>query len=379
MVAGALRRRVWIDERWFQWTPNFYIVLVGPPGVAAKSTTAKIGYRLLAEVPGIHFGPASITWQALIVSLEEAKELVAMPGTTEDDLLSAERFPMACVTSVVSELGTFLKPHDDDMIDVLVDLWDGQLGPAWERKTKTSGQGSIENPWLNVIGCTTPGWMRRNFPEHLIHGGLTSRIIFVYADKKRQLVAFPSEVVDADEFEAEGKRLVEDLVQISELFGAYEKSKEAIVWGTDWYKALWASRPAHMASDRYDGYISRKQTHVMKLAIVLAASSRNELVITKEDMETANRFITALEDDMSKVFESIGVADSSRTVAELITYVRAYKKISSLQLWRLCISTMDKKAYDDAIQAAVQANYIRIRNEAGTMIIRPVYEKGGEE
>src|SRR5574343_321589 len=38
-IAGALRRRVWIDMRKFQWTPNFYIILVGPPGIATKSTS----------------------------------------------------------------------------------------------------------------------------------------------------------------------------------------------------------------------------------------------------------------------------------------------------------------------------------------------------
>ena len=30
-----------------QWTPNFYIILVGLPGVANKSTTVRIGSSLL--------------------------------------------------------------------------------------------------------------------------------------------------------------------------------------------------------------------------------------------------------------------------------------------------------------------------------------------
>ncbi len=377
MIAGALRRRVWIDERIFQWTPNFYIIFVGPPGIVTKSTTAKIGHRLLVEVPGIHFGPASITWQALIISLKEAQELVmlAPEEDTVENLLTAERTPMACITSVISELGTFLKPSDDDMVDVLVDLWDGQMGPAWERKTKTSGEASIENPWLNVLGCTTPGWMKRNFPEHLIHGGLTSRIIFVYADKKRGLVARPSKKINIEDFKAKGDKLIEDLITISQLKGAYDLDKAADEWHEGWYKKLWEEKPLHMASERFDGYRARKQTHVMKLAIVLAASQRDEPIITLEDMQTSARFITALEDDMAKVFESIGVADSSRYVGEILTYVRVYKKISSLELWRLCIATMDKKAYSDAIQAAIDADYIKITNEAGTLYITAVKEE----
>jgi len=34
-IAGALRRRVWIDQGYFQWTPNFYIVFVSPPGIVS--------------------------------------------------------------------------------------------------------------------------------------------------------------------------------------------------------------------------------------------------------------------------------------------------------------------------------------------------------
>ena len=39
-VAGALRRKVWIDEAYFKWYCNMYIVFVAPPGIVSKSTTA---------------------------------------------------------------------------------------------------------------------------------------------------------------------------------------------------------------------------------------------------------------------------------------------------------------------------------------------------
>ena len=52
-IAGALRRRVWIDQKYFQWVPNFYIILVAPPGGISKSTTANSGMNLLRDVPGI--------------------------------------------------------------------------------------------------------------------------------------------------------------------------------------------------------------------------------------------------------------------------------------------------------------------------------------
>ena len=264
-VAGALRRRVWIDQRIFQWTPNFYIILVGPPGVAAKSTSIRQGLSLLEKIPGIRFGPQSMTWQALAQSLEDAREGVEIGDQTEI---------MSCLTISISELGTFLKADDDELLSTLIAMWDGQK-ETWKRVTRTQGNTEIINPWLNVIGCTTPAWIRANIPNSMIGGGLTSRIIFVYGDKKRQLVAFPSELVTSSDFGQEEENLVTDLQIISDLKGEMTMSPQALAWGISWYNELNTNRPTHMQSDRFDGYLARKQTHLFKLAMVLSASSRS--------------------------------------------------------------------------------------------------------
>src|SRR5579864_7948017 len=88
-IAGALRRQVWIDQAYFQWHPNFYIILVAPPGIVSKSTTAGVGMSLLKKVPDIKFGPDVVTWQALIgafgestMSFEYAGDFHAMSALT---------------------------------------------------------------------------------------------------------------------------------------------------------------------------------------------------------------------------------------------------------------------------------------------------------
>ena len=58
-IAGALRRKVWIDQAYFKWYPNFYIILVAPPGIVAKSTTASLGMRLCGVSPVSASGPMS--------------------------------------------------------------------------------------------------------------------------------------------------------------------------------------------------------------------------------------------------------------------------------------------------------------------------------
>jgi len=351
-IAGALRRRVWIDQRHFQWTPNMYIVLVGPPGVAAKSTSLRAGLSMLERVPDITFGPQSMTWQALIKSFKRSQSTISVPG-------SATPVTMSCITTGVSELGTFLNPEDREFMDLLTAMWDGQK-EVYRRETKGDGQVELINPWLNLIGCTTPSWLTKNFPEDLVGGGLTSRIVFVYGEKKRQLVAYPAEAItDADYLEEE-KALVHDLAQISELVGPYILTPEALRWGERWYASHNnGGLPAHLASGRFDGYVARKQTHIHKLAMVLAASRRSHLRIEPFDLQDAERYISELETDMLQVFNSIGVSKEAKVTNEVLALIRNYRKIDVQTLWRQCIKTHKPEDFKKSILAAIEAGYVK--------------------
>lgn len=352
-IAGALRRQVWIDQRYFQWTPNFYIILVGPPGVVTKSTTMRTGIKLLRELPGIHMGPQSMTWQGLTLALEEAVDLVPYPNGVDND----QMLPMSCITCDVSELGTFLRPDDPRMIDVLVDLWDGQLG-RWEHKLRTQQGAQMQNPWINILGCTTPTWIRQNIPEHMVGGGLMSRVLFVYGDHKRHLVAYPADLIEDSAYKEDERRLIEDLKIIGSMIGPMELTTEAKIWGVEWYSKHWASRPEHLASDRYEGYLGRKQTHMHKLAMVLSAAETSDLKITKSHLELANAMLGGIEADMVKVFENIGMVEETRQMATLVEFIRVYKAIERKSLWRLCMRNMNQQEFAEAINAAITAELI---------------------
>lgn len=365
-IAGALRRRVWIDQLQFQWTPNFYIVLVGPPGVAAKSTSIRAGLSLLEQVPGIFFGPQSMTWQALTEALANAQEHVEIPPLLEAEVMS-------CLTIGISELGTFLRPDNAELVDVLIAMWDGQK-EVWRRQTKTQGETTIFNPWLNVIGCTTPAWLKQNFPDVLVGGGLTSRIIFVYGDKKRRLIAYPSSVIPSQHYKQKAEELIKDLTIISQLSGEYKLSTSAEAFGVAWYEEHWSRATSNfLNSERFAGYFSRKQTHLHKLAIIFAAAKRDKLIIEEEDLIDAHLALKTIEQDMQKVFASIGTTDPKAEKAEkLRQLVTAYTKITNQDLWKLCFNIMSTQDYVEAIKANIDAGYIRLTVENGNKILNSV-------
>lgn len=361
VIAGALRRHVWIEEEIFQITPNFYIIIVAPPGIATKSTSIGIGMNLLGRLPGIKFGPNSMTWQGLSIALEESLEAFLPDGA---DL----PYQCSALTISISELGTFLRPKDNELIDFLVDMWDGKLG-IWEHRIKTGDKPStrIKNPWINLIGCTTPAWLRGNFPKYMIDGGLTSRCIFLYADRKRKLVPRPSRVINHEWFRDFGNRLTEDLESISQLYGEYKYTPEAEDWYIKWYERHWLGKPTAFASDRYGGYVSRKQTHLQKTAMIIAASRRNELIIDLEDIQLADYMVTGNETNLKAAFDIIGISDNGRNELEVIAVLRVMREASIQELWKQTSRYMDRKSFDEAVKSLVLSGLITSISVDGMM------------
>jgi hypothetical protein len=359
-IAGALRRQVFIDMKYFQWLANFYIILVAPPGIISKSTTANIGMNLLREVEGIHFGPDVVTWQALVTAFAGASEEVVDPNT-------GEFLSMSSLTVASDELGNFLNPQDRDMVDLLVTLWDGKKG-SLRKLTKGGGEEVVNNPWINFIGCTTPAWISGNFPEYLIGGGFTSRCVFVYADTKRQEVAYPDEATPGDFLDLQ-KTLIHDLEAISTLFGEVEISQPAREWGRSWYSHHWKNPPPNLSQEQFGGYLARKQTHIHKLAMILCASAGNTLSITREQLSTATDIVSSLEPTLNRVFARIGQTVESRHSTQIVEIVHHLLRVNHNDLYQRVFRLMSADEFSVALKSAIQAGHVTVKNEGGQLIV----------
>lgn len=372
-IAGALRRNVWFDQVTFKWFPNFYVLFVAPPGIATKSSTMGIGMSLLRQVEGVFMGPASMTWQGLTTALQNSTTMV--PFGDLSNPLETQFVAQSSITCEVSELGTFLDPRNDELISVLIDLWDGKEG-YWERWLKVADNTKIENPWINIIAATTPSWLKMNFNEQLIGGGLASRMIFAYADQKKRLIPFVDEVTNLDEHFQMEKDLVHDLRDIAEMRGAFTLSPEARKHERDRYNRHWTKRDEHLLDRRYEGYLARKQTHIMKLAMILSASESSNMMITLEHIALAENFITGIEYDMHKAFDTIRTSDEAKHTYELLNQIKTFPCVSQRDLWRVCMRAMGPKEFGDATKALIDAGFLQIKQEDGDYMY---YYLGGDE
>lgn len=358
-IAGCLRRQVWIDMKRFQWTPSFYIIFVGPPGIIAKSTTIDIAADLLREVPGVKFGPNSITWQALVTAFANASESFEYNG---------EWHPMSPLTLVASELGSLLNLQDKDMVNLLIEMWDGKR--KYEKITKMSGNDTIEAPWINIQAATTPHWIADNMPQAMIGGGLSSRCIFIYGDTKDRYVAFVDEHI-AHGDAATREKLIHDLEEISLLKGPFTISEPARAWERERYEKYWKDAILRMDDQMLEGYAARKQTHLFKLAMVLCASRGDDLSIGVDDLRLANQMLQDIEGDMHRVFSRIGRSEDSMQAERFIEFIRRKGSVPYAEAYRMIHSYFpDFRDFEGVLQGALNSGQVLLSATASGMYIQ---------
>ena len=368
-LAGAVQRKVWIDLAHFQWVCNLYVLLVGEPGVVTKSTSIRIGRNLLRGVKGFYQGPDSVTWQALIDSFGETSHAFkveppkGMNGTQPYEMVQSP------ISLFIAEVGNFLDPDNREAMDLLTDMWDGQ-STTFTRRTKSHGQQEIVNPWLNFIGCTTPTWIQNNFSADLVGGGFASRLIVVYGDKKRKLIAYPGISAGGLKTGME-ESLTNDLKHIARLQGPMTLTDDALRWGEKWYGDLQAGLGKEVISRRASGYYARKQTHLHKIAMLLSLSCRDDLTITREELETAAGILTFVEKDIMRVLSNVTNRQvAARNAMEIIQMLRTGHDMTDNQLFGHLYTFMSKKDFDQALQDLQAAGKIYAEAKNGKSYLK---------
>ncbi len=361
-IAGALQRNVYLDMHNFEWIPNFYIVLVGQAGLVTKSTSLRLGEKLLRGVgPKIRFGSSSGSWQAMA---EEISKAALTSASKKGSLLEAETFRTSPISYFISEFGTFFDPNNREQIDFFVDAWDGQR-TSFTRTTKSGGSLKIDCACVNILAGTTPTWIKENFTATMIGGGFASRLIFVKGSEKRKFIAYPSRHATTEDFKRMQMSLTEDLKQINKLEGPMSMTEEAYRWGENWYEEHFKKK-RQLSGERFDGFYARKQTHLHKLAIILSIARSNSLVIEVEDLQEANDRLLLVEKDLASVVENVTSKQISAThKREILSIIAGEGEIAQEDLYEQVFVMMSGPDFDKALSDLAKANQITTTSKAG--------------
>jgi hypothetical protein len=168
--------------------------------------------------------------------------------------------------------------------------------------------------------------------------------------------------------------LIEDLIDISKgPLGEYTLSPEAFLWGAEWYNRHYSNRAINLEDDRFGGYIARKQTHIHKLAMIIAASESNNMLITPHHLEVADQMVTDLEPDMSRVFSKIGKSDFSFYADRLIQYIHRTGTVTYQEAYRFVHTQFPSvRDFEDVLAGLVRAGFVKMGSKGGEVTIEAI-------
>lgn len=324
-VSSALARRVWYDAGEFKIRPNTYIVLVGAPGTGKSLSLAIPYYQVLypislspGEVPEncenkpridkyeikdcpTYLLEDRITPEEITVQLSRASYHDQILSTPNNTTVSST------ITLITSEFGTLMARESKYLPIFLTDLWDGSK-PVQADRSKTSGKFVVRNASLNWIACATPDQFVTHMPGNARNQGLLSRIIIVYYDGPRRQEDIFFGAPNPIKIES----LQHDLAQISKMRGpmVFEPSILDRV-----RREVRLGIPPRPTDKNLSEYLERRFPHLMKLAIIISASRRDNGIITGHDWETAKALLFDAEKHMPKALARFGMGDAGTMTA----------------------------------------------------------------
>ncbi len=360
-IASVMERKCFLPWGELTFYPNIYVVLVGPSG-SRKGTAMNVGSRMLRDIGKIKMAAEAVTREALIRALKNAEEQHIDPQTGDVNY-------HASLTIFSQELTVFLGYNNVQLMSDLADWYDCR--DQWKYETKNMGTDDVMGVWVNLMGATTPELIRSAIPQDLIGGGLSSRIIFVYEPKKGKSVPDP---FLTNEDLALREKLVNDLDRIHTMRGKFRVTDEMLEKWVTWYVKQDQNPP--FTDPNFEGYMSRRPNHVLRLCMIISASESDDMVITGKTFDRVVDLLHRTEQKMLNTFRGMGRSSKAEVMNKLMATVSLEKEISSNELYRRYMADIeDIKEFSSLIASLQQVGFCKYDQGNAIITYNPDWEK----
>lgn len=309
VVAGALERKVWINQKGRHTFPNLYCFLIAHPG-EGKSTASDIGVFDFLRALKTPEGKDSIS--VLPAQMSDAYFAQKMAHRSKF-YVGAQELIQCSHYFYISEASNSLKELSGggELTAALTDFYD--CPRKWVKGTVGKGEVIAENLCCNaLVGCTF-SYLKEMFPDERIMGGFASRILYVAAKETKTRYA---------KWEPDGRnpltrdKLLDDLQMINNLKGQFTVTPEYGATFEDWFPKHDAARRS-MKSEREQAFMARKHTNILKLSMVCAASEHT-LRLEKKHWERALEIYAEVESGLGLILDSAATPDTQLGVTHIL-------------------------------------------------------------
>lgn len=367
-IGALLSRNFYFQHGHFKVYPNQYVMFIGEPGTK-KSTAIKQVKSILKMVDYTTFAPNKTSKEKFLAKLADQH---SPKSESVDDILDQNIFGDAgrdtsdkttdCFICA-DEFNNFLGNGNIEFISILGELWD--YDGLYENELKNGRSDYIPNPTISILSGNTQTNFQLAFPPETLGQGFFSRLLLIYCDTERARVTFPPEPTHEQTQELLAKLvLLRNKVQ-----GKAEFTPHAMELLDKIYKS-WT----HLPDPRFTRYSNRRLSHLIKLALVLAAANYTTIV-THTHLIHANTILTHAEHHMPAALGEFGKAKNSDVVNKIVKIVETHflthtEGITFKDLFVHMMKDLDggTKQLGEIVKGLVQAEVIHIEKNTGWIL-----------
>lgn len=266
VLSAVVQKKVWWNKFAYKLYPNIYVFLIGDSGIRkgppigfAKNCIEKLGKTRYV------FGRYSI--QGLIKELRTAR-------TRENGAVWKDAQAFIASGEFAASL-----IKDEYSVHILTDLYNtNEHEETWTNTLKTEEQEVLKQPCLTLLGASNEINLTEFLTEQVKGGGFLARTFCVHATETRgtnSLMFQPNDNIDY-------AKLLPHLESLYELEGEVKPTKGARQFYDDWYNEFRSRK-----TEDKTGTFNRIHEQILKVAMLLSLSDREDLVVTQEHVEDA--------------------------------------------------------------------------------------------
>lgn len=393
ILAAAIKREAWLDMGILgKMYANFYIILIGPAGVAKKSTALEIGNKIFKGMPKYIVNPnLRIMKDIKTVSNKGTMEYILnklLPGSrgwTRKALLNETGAQLVDKHGVkqfyhdtsegmifAPELAALLgkEKYNATTTTILTDLFDAR--EVYEWGSIAHGDKYLKKSLIQFVAGTTVDGFRDSVPQTAKGDGFLSRTILVYVPNPKRIFDLPRHPKNAPTI----TDLQERLAWITEhTIGRYELDKDAKVWWTRWYRE-W--KQALLSEGKMQTVKSRMDVHLKKLAFILCAQSYSgSKLITKQHLRDAKRLLYGTLKSNPQLIDELETNKNTIARTKVGTYIKNKGDVTRTVCMRN--TSFSASEIDSAIHYLKAIGSIRVVKAAKKMNDRYIYIGEGDD
>ncbi len=319
----------------YQLYPNLYVLLVGESGLK-KSFATNLAKTLIKKVDNTRIISGRSSIQGIIQDLSNA---VTKPG--KPPLVKAHG-------AIISDEFSASLIDDPKTFDIMTNLYDRHYNDEWKNMLK-QGTEMLKDVCVTFFTATTPDKFKEMIGATDITGGFIARTVIVKETRR----AKKNSLVDDDFIPIDYDKLVEHLVSISKLTGAFTWCEDARSAFKTWYNDL---------EPELDntGVLNRIHDTVLKVSMLLSLSRGIDMKITLQDLEDAMILLANYVRDVKDVTEGVGKSEFAPKIKRFLEVIMTSPEysITKAAMQRKCWKDFNVYELDVVVETLITAKAI---------------------